>query len=394
VSFTLAAGADARTFSVRCLPAEFPTLTVTGRGTAEWYLTAETFLGTPPAFAYVLDAHGTPVWWRTNAATRPANVILLNQVQLSAVGVTAPRALGWFEGQVPHFVTLDGQSHTYPVSADRHDFVVTSRDTVLTIHQVLRACPTDPSTCVDMRQYGGRLRAEVKDGEIREYDRDGNLVWRWSTADHTELIDSVPWLRSRFMAHARVSNRWDLAHINALVDLGDAVLMSARHLDAIYKIDKDSGRVLWKLGGRTTADSLTIVGDGRTKTLDGPHDVQVLPDGTVSAYDNGSLTRRPPRVIRFRIDDVARTATVLQVITFEPASTSRALGGARRLANGNWVVTWGRTPWISEMSGNGRAIFTVDVGSDTHYRTIPVERGILPAEELRSGMDAMYGGPR
>jgi hypothetical protein len=41
----------------------------------------------------------------------------------------------------------------------------------------------------------------------------------------------------------------------------DGLILSLRHTDAIYRISRSDGNVVWKLGGTTTAESLTVSGD-------------------------------------------------------------------------------------------------------------------------------------
>lgn len=394
LSVTLSSGADRRTYSVRCLPADFPVFTARGLSTAQWLISGESFTHNLPTYAYVLDANGTPVWWHDEASGRPDNVQLLDRQQLATLGIDAPYAFTWFVGDTPVVVTADGRRTEYGHLADRHDFVVTPRGTVLTIQKVVRPCATNLTACVDMRRYGGQRMGIVQDRRIVEYDSEGAVVWQWSTADHTSIQDSARWLLSDQFDTARVSNSWDVAHVNAVNDLGDAIVLSARHQDAIYKVDKASGDVTWKLGGTRTPQSLTVIGDARTIPLDGPHDAHVLPDGTISVYDNGALTRRPPRVIRFRIDEVARTATVVSVVTFWRVATSRALGSARLLDSGNWLVNWGQTGIVSEMAGTNQSVLTLVFKDESRYRVVPIEEGVVPADDLRAGMDAMYGSPR
>src|SRR5205823_12065111 len=97
---------------------------------------------------------------------------------------------------------------------------------------------------------------------------------------------------------------WDNVHINSVSVDGDGVVFSARQLDAIYRIERATGAIDWKLGGTRTSRSLRVVGDpgGGPTTFGGQHDVQVLPDGTITVYDNGSKLSRAPRAVRYRID--------------------------------------------------------------------------------------------
>ena len=88
-------------------------------------------------------------------------------------------------------------------------------------------------------------------GYLQEVDRRGRVVWEWRSLEH---IDSFPtWDRERK----------DPTHINSIHELpanrffdgGDErfrpgnILASARHLNAIFIIDKRSGEVVWQYNG-------------------------------------------------------------------------------------------------------------------------------------------------
>ena len=57
------------------------------------------------------------------------------------------------------------------------------------------------------------------------------------------------------------------------------MIASFRTLDAVLKIDKSTGRIIWKLGGATTPRSLEVLQDPRRYTFGGQHDARLLPTG-------------------------------------------------------------------------------------------------------------------
>jgi hypothetical protein len=98
-----------------------------------------------------------------------------------------------------------------------------------------------------------------------------------------------------------------------------------------------TGSIEWKLDGTTTPQSLTITNG--PVSFSGQRDAQLLPDGTISVHDNGTNAGRPPRVVRFSVDPVARTATLIQTIT-DPTvtATSECCGSDRLRPGGGWVI--------------------------------------------------------
>jgi hypothetical protein len=169
-------------------------------------------------------------------------------------------------------------------------------------------------------------------------------------------------------------------------------VISTRYTDALYRIDRATGRVDWKLGGTHTPESLAIAGDPRygATTFGGQHDARVLPDGTVTVYDNGTDRGRPPRDLRYRIDAQARTATLLEQLTDPEVTSSDWGGGTRKLPGGNWVTAWCHRQLVTEMTPSGKLVFRLVLVRRSSYRVYPVLPGRLSAATLRSGMDRMH----
>ena len=120
------------------------------------------------------------------------------------------------------------------------------------------------------------------------------------------------------------------------------MIASFRHLDAVYKIDKSTGAIVWKLGGTSHAPEPDREGDPAAYTFGGQHDARLLPDGTLTVFDNRTdLDDATPRAVRFRIDQTAGTATLLQSISDPDVPASHCCGSARRLPNRDWLIDWG-----------------------------------------------------
>jgi hypothetical protein len=164
-----------------------------------------------------------------------------------------------------------------------------------------------------------------------------------------------------------------------------------RATNALYDVDRASGKILWKLGGTKTPESLTAVGDPHTNGLfGGQHDARVLPDGTVTLHDNRTGTGDPPRGVRFRIDTAAKTATMLEQVSDPLVPLSNFAGGARKLPGGDWVTSWGGTPTVTELTAAGKVVFRLQLEDHWFtYRAFPVLPGRVKARTLRRAMDRM-----
>jgi hypothetical protein len=222
-------------------------------------------------------------------------------------------------------------------------------------------------------------------------------VWSWRASDHIGIDETTAHWRT-----AQVGGAYDPFHWNAVELTGDGVILSMRHDDAIYKVDRDTGAIEWKLGGSPTPESLTVVGDpvfgaGGGGGFGGQHDARLSGD-TLTLYDNGSMRARPPRGVTYRLDLAARTATLVNTVDLAAEPSSRCCGTFRRLFGGNHVTAWGGNadgaPDFTETTGGDALVFELNftgAGIFT-YRVTPVVGGVWSRDALRAGMDAQYGG--
>ncbi len=287
---------------------------------------------------------------------------------------------------------LDGRTvTTLGGTLDHHDLQPLPGGKYLAERYVPRQCPAVPSDCADLSPWGGPTSANVVDAEVVVLDARNRTRWSWRTRDHIALAESADWLPS--IAPVTAGDPWDIVHLNSVQPDGNhAFLFSARHLDALYHVDMTTGAIDWKLGGTPTPQSLTVVGaTGPGPLFSGQHDARLLPDGTLTAHDNGTMPGRLPRALRFRIDTVHRTATLLESITDPRTAISGCCGSARRLAHGDWVMAWGLSPIVTELDPQGNPVLTITFANSHsfNYRAVPVEPGRLSAPALRAGMNRM-----
>ena len=213
----------------------------------------------------------------------------------------------------------------------------------------------------------------------------GQLVWRWKSQDHIALAETGrhwPWA---------VDHGYDIAHWNSIEPVGDSVIASFRHFDAVYKIRKSTGEIVWKLGGTSTPERLKVNGDPYAHTFGAQHDARLLPDGTLTVFDNRTNLREgAPRAVRFRIDEQNGTATLLESISDPAVSVSYCCGSARRLDNGQWLISWAaKNNPIGGYEPNGQRTFLLEFDSYFSSRAQPVPEGAVSALDLRQGMRAM-----
>jgi Arylsulfotransferase (ASST) len=376
-------------YHVRCLPADFPAWTETrSASTDKWYIVTPSLslaTGAPSGhYVAIFDGDGVPVWWyRTSKPPLDAKLL---------------RGPG---GPTIVYATFLSSAPAYRVRRLDGSLVrkIVSPDGAIDDHELQRASNGDyvylvyaPKQHVDLSAYDGPADGTVLEGRIEEISPDGRLVWSWSTDGHVDLSESTRWLHTIMSAPVPIDGQptYDFFHANAVSFDKDTVLLSLRQTDGIYAIDKATGEILWKLGGTTTPQSLTVVGDPYGDVpLGGQHDVRLQPDGTITVFDDGSFLGRPPRAVHFAIDPVARTATFLGEVTDPDVTNSVCCGSARHLVDGDWLISWGGDPIVGEYGADGTPVFRLDFGALFSYRAVAVRGSELSIGALRAGMDAM-----
>ena len=190
---------------------------------------------------------------------------------------------------------------------------------------------------MDLSYSGGSLDALVMNVMIQEVTPEGEVAWEWSGWDHFFFEDTaVPSMLTR-EPPAIV----DFVHPNGLaLDLDGNILLSSRSLDEITKIDRETGEIIWRLGGLTDPNNEFTFIDDPLNGFTGQHMPVVLENGNLLLFDNGDRHDPPlSRAVEYEIDAEARTATL--VWSYDNGQYSRAMGSVQRLTNGNTVIGWG-----------------------------------------------------
>ena len=198
----------------------------------------------------------------------------------------------------------------------------------------------------DLTPYGGVPTATVFSCIVQELNPDKSLAWEWDGWDHNPISDTVVSL---------AASRVDYDHCNAVEQDSDGnILVSSRMLNQVTKINRQTGDVIWKLGGK--ANQFTFTND---PGFSQQHDIRRLPNNHITLFDDGVPSRGYSRALEYEIDEASKVIT--RTWEFRGPFTG-CCGSVQRLDNDNTFINWGRGhPTISEVTPAGVVVFEADL---------------------------------
>ena len=297
----------------------------------------------------IVDDEGRPVWFRAAPPGEPDTMAFRAQSYKGKPVITWWEGIHAGFGEGEYVIFDDTYREVKRLRAgngylgDHHEFLITTDDTALiTIYG---------ETPYDLSPWGGPKDGIVLDGIAQEVDIEtGEVLFEWHSLDHVDVGESF------YEPIDDPTNRFDYFHINSIdVDRDGNWLVSARRTSTIYKIDRRTGEVIWRLGGERSDFTM---GEGTRFVFQ--HDARRQPDGTITLFDNYGPQDEEDRS-RAMVLDVDEEAMRVNLVReyFPPKGIPIAdtQGNTQVLPNGNVFVGWGSEPYFSEFSKEGKLLF-------------------------------------
>jgi len=334
------------------------------------FIVTEVHGGKSQSGPLIFDQNGRIIWFQP-LSPQPSFEHRAFSVQVTSY--EGNPVLAWFQGAV---VSAHGQgsyqivdTRYRPVAqvqgqgglqGDLHELILTPQGTAL------------------FTSYGeaqGRIRVHgaIKPvpywyGVVQEVDvATGKLLFWWRSDRH------VPLDYSYVAPGAKLGGYWDYFHINSIgIDPVDQnLLISSRNTSAVYKVNRRTGAVIWRMGGKHNQFRM---GPGSHFAFQ--HDVRMWPGGVMTVFDNeGGPPRfgRQSRALTLSVDEVRRRVRLIRADVHEPAIYSAALGSVQPLTGGRVFVGWGPSSYFSQYDSRGRLLFdgglaTGGTGGASSYR--------------------------
>ncbi len=231
-------------------------------------------------------------------------------------------------------------------TSDPHEFTMAGRNTAF-----VNGFRT---VVMDLRRFGGLKRTPVMDNVAQEIDlKTGLVMWEWHSIGNVRINETY------MKIPRRITRPFDYFHLNSIErDKDGNMLLSARHARALYKVNRLTGKIMWRMAGKKSDFKI-----GKGMYFAYQHDFRREPDGTYSLFDNGAGGPALPRVskrskgIIFRINQKKRTTTLVQSFYHPEGILSNSQGNTQVLPDGNVFVGWGDKKTCTEYNRRGNVLF-------------------------------------
>jgi hypothetical protein len=346
------------------------------------YADIDTFHGPRQAAPYIFNSEGELVWsgfsyfsiWATNFQAGKLNG---DDILFSFEGSHNPR-YGHGHGHITflnqNYETIKELRAGNHKIIDKHEFHIINETSGLV--QIYQPVPKD------LTPYGASAQQQwVVDAIFQELDiNTGEVIFEWSSLEHVSPDESVlPINQGQAGSGYNSSDAWDYFHINSVdKDQNGDYLISARDAASLYKIDGNTGEILWKLGGLPGITSSDFESE-KNLTFSFQHHARYLStsdDGTkqlISFYDNSAhgSENKNGGVVKYNEHSSGKIIEVdtkdwYAKLIFNGVSPdnllSKSQGSTQVLSNGNVLVNWGSEGAITEFKDE-RPIFNAFVDS-------------------------------
>ena len=365
-------GTGARTtYTVHCLPEDFPEITARKNPNADGVI--EELIIVPHGGLLILDNNGVPRFRRFSDRARRGGFLQFERVgeNLDYRYVYSDVAPSNWYGIVvldEHFEEVDRATTVTPLAGfDSHDhrMLPNGNYLLMSYEWATRDFSHLPFNDANGNPYASSL---VRDSAIQIVTPLGQALFTWNSWGKMPLEDC---------AQHRFPDGY--AHINSLQMVDGYIVASMRGCSKVLVLDPDHAqdhKVVWRLGHSNLSDAqwaasdfgpapLDIVGDPEGEFC-GQHAAQIRPNGNLLLYDNGAPCVVSPwtrevlgresyvysRAVEYALDMGNNEAVFVRDHSLRGARNrlGYASGNVSVLANGDWLISWGKPalpgdPW-------------------------------------------------
>ena len=264
-----------------------------------------------------------------------------------------------------HYEIIKTVSSQRGYTADIHEFLLTPGNTALFF-----------ATKVITLEDG----TPIQNFSIQEIDLETNeLTFFWNAFLHIPIQES-------YQPKPTDASVWDVYHLNSvgLTENKNEILVSSRNTWTIYKIAKDSGTIIWRLGGKFSDFKLDT-------SFSWQHDARQLKSNIISMFDDNCCESDdiPPGTpyahgLILKLNFKTMTGRVQAEYYHDPKIQVASQGNLQSLADGHKFIGWGQSQYFSEYLADGQTVYNAKMpGSNYTYRAYKFEWHGYPKDPIK-----------
>jgi hypothetical protein len=199
---------------------------------------------------------------------------------------------------------------------------------------------------VNMRNIipNGDPNSNILGSVVQELDKDMNVVFQWRSWDYTEITETYENI---------TLNSFRTLHLNGIdVDTDGHYLFSVRHFAQIMKINRNTGEIMWRLGGKK--NEFKFINEHEENAplyFSYQHEIRRQPNGNITFFDNGNLKApQYSRAVEYKLDEEKKTATLVWEYRNNPDIYAATRGSVQFLPNGNYLIGCGSSSTAAKLS--------------------------------------------
>ena len=332
-------------YKVHVLDQEFPEYEVTGQSNYEGDYYSTTFDRQKPFYVFKLNNKGNIIYYKkvpsismdfkktvlengqirysylevvhdgmkqSNNSYYPAKLVIMNEEYQVIDEIKYQLENGQFQ---------ELENHDAMILEDGHYILSTYEETKV---------DNIPDNLTSIKEKIG-----VTNNKLQEV-RNGEILWSFQTIDYPELYGCLDTATTFIDYYNRNTKYADYAHFNSCaIDPNDGNLVcSFRNLDALLKINRENGKLMWILGGKKDQFNLS-----KTQKFAKQHNISFLPDGSIMIFDNSNSPNKS-RIVKMKLDEKNKKLTSYE--SYDLPVVSSAMGSVQELDKDIYLICYGQ----------------------------------------------------
>ncbi len=239
---------------------------------------------------------------------------------------------------------------------DVHDFILLSDDHYISMTYYPKNVTNIPAG------LNPSPKVQVFAPVIQEVSN-GSVIWQWDGSTDTSFYaNSVEGNNYTDSVNAQ-----DYMHMNAMyIDPRDSTLIcSFRNQDQVLKVNRKTGAIVWKLGGKNS--DFPLFSDQKFLRQ---HNPSLADDGkTLVIFDDGEATLRPEsRIVEFTLDEANRKVTAFKSFSI-PEPFSQVMGSVQKIGE-EYFIGGGSANYMLEINYVTGQKIKEFIGNQATYRAL------------------------